>query len=169
MKRLITLIFSAALLCPMWAGAQTTSIPSINGQLHYVGSLVVSYNSASLLLLSPTSFLNNAITDLRLNIQTPNSASPIKFVSGYFNTLSGWSTFYGTLVAINNSNYPNTTNATTSGYAGVFALGLTQMGCNFSSDLSSASCQLFYTQSVTAQSYTSGIIGQATFTHTTAP
>ena len=80
MKRLITLIFSAALLCPMFVGAQTKTTPSIHGPLHYSGTIVVDD-------FYPTSPYQNSdpctrITDLYLNIQSPNNASPMKVLSG---------------------------------------------------------------------------------------
>ena len=165
MKKLITLITSAALLCPMWAGAQTTTTPSIQGPLHYVGSLVVNYYYSSL----PTLFGSycSSITDLRLNIQTPNNASPIKAVSGYFNCSTGrWSAFSGTLIATSNG-MPNTSNAATTGYTGAFTLGLSQMSCIFPADLSSTTCQLFGVDMGFPEA--SELIGTSTFTYTSAP
>jgi hypothetical protein len=165
MKRLVTLILSAALLCPMWAGAQSTT-PSIQGPLHYVGNLVVNYYYTSLPLSAVNSWCSS-ITDLRLNIQTPNNASPIKAVSGYFNCSTGkWSAFSGTLIATSNG-MPNTSNAATTGYTGAFTLGLSQMSCIFPADLSSTTCQLFGVNMGFPE--ISELIGNATFTYTSAP
>jgi hypothetical protein len=163
MKRLITLIFSAALLSPMWAGAQTTTTPSIQGQLHYSGNITAI--GASYSLLNPAySMLCPRITDLRLNIQSPNNASPVKSVSGYFSCSGGaWAPFYGTLVATINR-LPNNTNADTTNYTGVFTLGLTQMNCYFLADLSSAICDLYASNGRDLTPVGSGI-----FNHTDAP
>jgi hypothetical protein len=168
MKRLITLILSAALLCPMWAGAQTTTTPSIQGQLHFAGgfSLNQSYDQLQ--------YVNSAyctkITDLRLNIQSPNSLSPIKFVSGYVTCAPGysdsWVPFSGTLIATNSDYSPNTTNATTIYYVGSFTLGLSQLRCNFPGNLSSASCSLY---AVRGDRSEPAYAGGGNFTYTTAP
>jgi|688.fasta_scaffold196002_2 hypothetical protein len=164
MKNLITLIFSTALLCPMWAGAQTTTTPSIQGQLHYSGSLTV--YGAFTYFLNPAYFVLPCatITDIRLNIQSPNNSSPAKAISGYYNCLGGsWSTFSGVLVASNGS-LPSTNNAVTTGYRGAFTLGLVQMNCTFPADLTSAFCQLVAN---TNNSTTSA--GSGTFYYTSEP
>jgi hypothetical protein len=171
MKKLNTLILSVALLCPMWAGAQTVTTPSILGPLHYSGGLMINSSYAFL----PTLYGGQCaqITDLRLNIQPPNNASPIKGVSGYFNCLDGsWQTFSGALVATitglpNTTNgLPNTTNATTTGYTGTFTLGLTQMMCTFPADLTQANCQLF---AILGANTFPLIIGDSSFYYTNTP
>lgn len=172
MKKLINLITSVVLLCPMVASAQTFSTPSILGPLHYSGSLMINSSYVSL----PTLYGGwcAQITDLRLNIQPPNNASPIKAVSGYFNCASGsWQTFSGTLVAIINglpnttNGLPNTNNATTTGYTGTFTLGLTQMMCTFPADLIQANCQLFALNGYNP--LIANIIGETSFYYTNAP
>ena len=162
MKKINTLILSAALLCPMWAGAQTSTTPSIQGPLHYVGGLTV--YAAKAVQLNPAFFVSTciALTDLRLNIQSANNASPIKDVSGYYNCAGGsWSTFSGALVAVNGSG-PNTSNAATTAYIGTFTLGSMQMNCSIPSDLLSISCQLIASDGMTSA-------GVGYFTYTSAP
>jgi hypothetical protein len=164
MKKLITLILSAVLSCPMWAGAQTNTIPSINGQLHYVGSIPVLTVFSNIPVLDSSC---GTITNLRLNIQSPNNASPIKFTSGYFNCSNGyWAPFSGTLVATINYGYPNTTNTPSTGYTGVFALGLAQMHCDFSADLTSVYCLMYAFGGSLAYP---AMMGSGFFTYTSAP
>jgi hypothetical protein len=159
MKNLITLILSAVLLCPMWAGAQTTTTPSFQGQLHYSGNLeVLDY------FLMTSGEPCNSITNLRFNIQSPNNASPIKYVSGYLNCSNGpWSTISGALVATN-GNLPNTANATTTGYTGTFTLGFDKMICNFPANLSSVFCRFYF-----FNGNRTGQLGSGTFNYTSAP
>jgi hypothetical protein len=162
MKKLLALILSAALLCPMWAGAQTTTTPSIQGPLHYVGSLTV--YAAKAAQLNPAYFAGTCtvLTDLRLNIQSANNVSPIKDVSGYYNCSGGsWSTFAGALVAMNSSGLPNTSNEATTGYLGTFTLGSMQMNCSFPADLSTVFCQLFASDGT--------FVGQGPFKYTSVP
>ena len=172
MKRLITLILSAVLLCPTWAVAQTTTTPSISGQLHYSGYLSM-MSIQNNYLISLNTFECTRITDLRLNIQSPNSASPIKGVSGIFNCPGGvWAPFSGTLVAMAGTN-PNYGNSTTTGYTGTFTLGLAQMRCTFSADLTSANCVVFVIGS-TPSSFSSNPlvpyeVGSGIFTITSVP
>lgn len=164
MKRLITLILTVALLCPMWARAQTTTTPSIVGQLHYSGSMLVD-PAMFVLIVSPSTPWCGYITDLRLNIQAPNNASPIKGVSGYFTCANNvWAPFSGALIATSGDGIPNTTNATTSGYTGNFTLGFAVMRCDFPSDLLSANCGL-YLNPDNAQY----LVSSARFTYTSAP
>jgi hypothetical protein len=163
MKKINTLILSAALLCPMWVGAQTTTTPSILGPLHYSGNFSV--NGAEwILAVSVSESPCYYITNLRLNIQAPNNASPIKGVSGYFTCADNvWAPFSGAIIAQAND-APNTTNAPNSTYTGNFTLGFAVMRCDFPSDLLSADCRLFI--NLNNAQYP---INNARFTYTSAP
>jgi hypothetical protein len=164
MKKLNTLILSVALLCPMWAGAQTNSTPSILGPLHYSGSMMIN-GAQQLVAVSASDNQCLYITNLRLNIQAPNNASPIKGVSGYFTCADNvWAPFSGALIATSGDNIPNITNATTSGYTGNFTLGLAVMRCDFPSDLLSANCGLYLNFE-----YAQYLVNSARFTYTSAP
>jgi len=172
MKRLITLILSAVLLCPMWAGGQTITTPSISGQFHYSGylSIMVLQNNY---LISLGSFECNRITDLRINILSPNSASPIKGVSGIFNCPGGgWAPFSGTLVAMAGAN-PNYGNSTTTSYTGTFTLGLAQMSCTFPADLTYTNCVVFVIGSIPSSVSSTPLVpfkaGDGNFTITSTP
>jgi hypothetical protein len=169
MKRLITSILSAALLSPMWAGAQTKTTPSILGPLHYVGALNVDNQYST--TLNPVLYVYPCftITDLRLIIQSPNNSSPIKAVSGYYTCELGHtlSTFSGTLVAVDFDNRPISIDKpqATFRYLGTFTLGLMSMSCDFSSDLKKAYCSLY----VHLNGDTIDVVGRAEFSYTSAP
>jgi hypothetical protein len=159
MKKLLSLFVSAVLLSPMWAGAQTTTTPSILGPLHYSGSFEV----LDYMLLSLDKPCTN-ITNLRLNIQSPNNASPIKHVSGYLNCSTGeWLIISGGLVATSGG-LPNISNTTTTGYTGTFAVGVDQLVCTFPADLSSAACRLYFSNGNNL-----GMLGLGTLKYTSAP
>ena len=173
MKRLITLFASAFLLCPVWAGAQSTT-PSISKQLHYSGNLVVG-GVMGYYLVYPT-YGCRSITDLRLIILSSNGLSPIKYVSGYFNCTpqepgveflaASWSTFSGALVAAGGDNLPLPISGGDGGrgYLGNFTLGLALMRCSFSFDLTQANCNLYGVDSVGPSP-----LGTGYFTYTSAP
>jgi hypothetical protein len=148
----------------MWAGAQTNSTPSILGPLHYSGSMMIN-GAQQLVAVSASDNQCLYITNLRLNIQAPNNASPIKGVSGYFTCADNvWAPFSGALIATSGDNIPNITNATTSGYTGNFTLGLAVMRCDFPSDLLSANCGLYLNFE-----YAQYLVNSARFTYTSAP
>ena len=163
MKKLLTLILSALLLCPILAGAQTTTNPTISGPLHFIGymaliSTIVSNGGCS------------SVTDIRLNIESPNNSTPIKNTNGYFTCTGGtWSPFFGTLVATSGI-APNTTNATTTGYTGNFNLGFTQMLCYFNGNLTIANCNVFVSNNLpTPNTSPPNLLGSGDFIYTSAP
>ena len=84
MKRLITLITSAVLLCPMLAGAQTLT-KTLN-DLSWTGSLSLP-NSTYPIAGQASAVLSycNTITNITLQIQLPSNNSAIMPVNGYFN------------------------------------------------------------------------------------
>jgi uncharacterized membrane protein len=171
MKRLISLIFSAVLLCPMLAGAQTTTTPSIHGQLHFSGLLNVDPSNSVFLMTYPCS----QITDLRFNIEAPNNATPIKGVTGYFSCSGGaWGPFSGALIGTTANNLPNIAVGPTSGFTGTFTLGFTQMTCSFQANFLQGYCELFAPTVVggvngTSQTSFMLLIGLSTFLYTPAP
>jgi uncharacterized membrane protein len=180
MKRLITLIFSAALLSPIGASAQTTTTPSIHGQLHFSGLLNVNPLYSSLMMNYNNSSCNQ-ITDLRFNIEAPNNSTPIKGVTGYFSCSGGvWGPFSGALIGttaiISNgtivNNLPNIAVGPTSGFTGTFTFGFTQMTCNFDGNFLQGYCELFAVNVTnTVQGLVSGLlgIGNGSFLYTPAP
>ena len=161
MKRLITLIFSAALLCPMWAGAQTATTPSIVGQIHLKGNIPLdSVNTpmpgmpaAIIGTLFPVPGMTcNSITDVRVNIQSPNNATPIHATNGYFtctNGVSFWRPFSGTLIAQTFGGDPVTNSSTVASYEGNFNLGVVQMRCIIGADTFESFCTLYTTNTTT--------------------
>lgn len=81
MKRLITLILSAVLLCPMWAGAQT--ITTTLEDISWSGSL--SLGSFGPIFIQGLYLNCNTITNITLQIQLPSNNSAIIPVSGVYN------------------------------------------------------------------------------------
>jgi len=82
MKRLITLIFSAALLSPMLAGAQST--PKLLEDLTWTGSLPLAGFSPIAVQGAGVFGKCNTITNFTLQLQLPSNHSPIIPVNGYY-------------------------------------------------------------------------------------
>ena len=158
----------------MWAGAQTKTTPSILGQLRWTGSLNLQFvpygnsgfNGSSLAVPSK---LCNTITDFRINIQSPNNATPIYAVNGYFTCDSGaWAPFSGTLVATDSSTNPIAAGtpmglANINNFIGNFNLGLLAMACSINAELFLAQCE------VVVNGGTPLSLGKGNFIYTSVP
>lgn len=84
MKKLITLIFSAVLLCPMWAGAQ--SITRTLEDISWSGSLSLPIDSYPIVSQATAPYRKcNTITNITLQIQLPSNNSAIIPVNGVYN------------------------------------------------------------------------------------
>jgi hypothetical protein len=148
MKRLVTLIFSAALLCPMWAGAQTKTTPSVVGPLNYSGQIGLifggEWNSLFLGGLSPECTKINAFS---IHLLAPNNESPVKSASGIVTCEAGtyvvnnWAILWGNLIATNGLS-PASAGTPITGYKGMFRVGNGNITCDFSADLINATCEL---------------------------
>lgn len=89
MKRLITLIFSAVLLSPVWFSAQTT--PSILPPFSWAGTMELTQSSGIHFSYFPTQAL---IAKINLSIEVPNNNSASMGANGYFNcSITGSSPF----------------------------------------------------------------------------
>ena len=110
MKRLITLIASAALLSPIWsfAGTATTATPTINLQLSSLGVIGMSIPNT---YVTTTSRSDQAgyLTNLIFLINTPNNNDGFFQVSGYanVNNLNGTAAYSvplaGSMVTVTNN------------------------------------------------------------------
>jgi hypothetical protein len=82
MKRLITLIASAVLMCPVWASAQTT--PTLVDDMTWTGKLSLT-GVLPLYAQAARAFGNcNTITNFTLQLQLPSNNSAIIPVNGYY-------------------------------------------------------------------------------------
>jgi hypothetical protein len=156
MKRLITLIFSAALLCPMWAGAQTT--PSVIGSYQWNFT-----SSTSAGILSPTTIPNNTgallintLENMILNITQPKNKEGFFMISGtalVYNlaatsSSSGLTSYIanlpvtGSMIStINNGGQAIYSNGgTATGYMATFYIGASSFTCNLSASTLSGTC-----------------------------
>lgn len=91
MKRLITLILSAALLCPIWAGAQVPNTSSTQTTVGAIGELGFLFNSAMVVegvasgLDADGKFINGPIgllDSMGINFFAPNNTSNYFLISG---------------------------------------------------------------------------------------
>jgi len=151
MKRLITLIFSTVLLCPMVAGAQTT--PSV------IGSYQWNFTpSTSAGILSPTTIPNNngallvnTLEYMILNIIQPKNKEGFFSLTGtaLVYNLAGVQPLYvanlpvtGSMISTFNNGgqalYGN--GQTTTGYMATFYIGASSFTCNLSATTLSGTC-----------------------------
>jgi hypothetical protein len=150
MKRLITLIFSAALLCPMLAGAQT--IPSVIGAYQWTFT-----SSTSAGILSPTTIPNNngpllinTLEFLTLNITQPKNKEAFFSLTGMalVYNISGVPSYIaylpvtGSMIStINNSGQAIYSNGSAAaGYMATFYIGASSFTCNLSASTFSGTC-----------------------------
>jgi hypothetical protein len=152
MKKLITLIFSAVLLCPMWAGAQTKTTPSMVGPLKYSGEIILIRDDSWKLSLR-VDVNCRRINAFVINILLPNNESPVKHANGHFECLAltpysplatntAWTPFAGTITATNGLN-PASAGGPITGYIGNFNVSAGHATCDFSADLINATCELY--------------------------
>jgi hypothetical protein len=114
MKRLITLIFSAALLCPMWsfAGTTTTATTPLNLQLSSNGGIGMTIPITYVTTTSNSDQVSR-LTNLYFLVITPNNINGIFSVSGYanVNNLTGTAAYSmpltGTIVTVTNNSLYN--------------------------------------------------------------
>jgi hypothetical protein len=150
MKRLVTLILSAALLCPMWVGAQVPNSSTTQTTVGALGILKWRMSNASnggsdsrRLMITPTSTLygtTESIKYLLLNMLVPNNSSGIFPINGvvqvgegsYVLPVSGTAS----TVDSNGSIDANYTTITL-----IFYVGLNLINCNLSASTLSGGCQ----------------------------
>ena len=160
MKKLITLIFSAVLMCPMWAGAQTrTPTPTTPTTPSVLGSYQWNFSSStSAGILSPTTIPNNngallinTLQYMLLNIVQPQNNEGFFMISGtaLVYNIAGVQPSYvanlpvaGSMIStINNGGqaiYSNGGAAT--GYMATFYIGASSFTCNLSATTLSGTC-----------------------------
>jgi len=136
MKNLFSLILSAALLCPMWAGAQTKTIPSVLGPLHYSGILAFPPESGDIPCY--------VIRGFTMHVHVPNNESPVKPSDIVFTCINSSMIGFGTFVAMNGLK-PASDGAPITGYLGGYKIFLgppVKVNCEFTTDLMRATCKL---------------------------
>lgn len=114
MKRLISLITSAVLLCPMWsfAGTTTTATSLVNLQIssNGVNAMLIPYTYVT---TTSNSDVVGILTNLYFFVITPNNTNGIFLVSGYANVNNNSGTaaysmpLTGTLVTVTNNSLYN--------------------------------------------------------------
>jgi len=159
MKKLITLIFSAALLCPIWAAAQTTT-PSVSGPIFWrLGGAVSSFAGFIPSTQVPyAGYANgiatvNAVESMIVNITNPKNSEGFFSIAGtaivYYinpNNLSQSFPFKGSIpitgsmipIVSSNNQYSNGANPT--GYVATFNVGAGSFTCNLSVSTLSGTC-----------------------------
>jgi hypothetical protein len=149
MKRLIALITTAALLCPMWATAQTSTTPSTMPSVTWTGSLVLpSQDSVDYQLLPRAGYDCDAIKMIYLSITVPNNHSAVKGVNGYFDcygssfAISDNPPFSlsGNLIALNSDGQVTGPNDAVSTYKATLNLGGLVLYCSVQASNLNMSC-----------------------------
>jgi hypothetical protein len=136
MKKLITLIFSAVLLCPMWASAQSTT-PSVLPSVKWTGNMILTPLLDSYMpQVVPINC--GVIQEIHLSITVPNNHSAVHAVHGYFscnprygnlNVLSHLP-LTGTVLALTSNGEPASSNSITSSYRLGLHAGLLIFNCS---------------------------------------
>ena len=146
MKRLITLIFSAVLLCPMWsfAGTTTTATSLVNLQLSSNGAIGMNIPNAYVTTTSKSDQVG-WLTNLYFFVITPNNTNGIFPVSGYanVNNLNGSAAYSmpltGTLVTVTNNSLYNESAPTA--YSATFFISSTiSINCILSNNSLQGNC-----------------------------
>lgn len=153
MKRLITLIASAALLCPIWASAQT--VPNSSDKTTtVVGSFTPIWFSFDIpLQITPVTIYSSgslstvsALYELSLTIFAPNNKSGNFGISGYANSSTAFYTpLTGTILYIN----PEGPYITTM----VINIGASSFSCNLNPTTLNGTCYGTSAQGPTVISY----------------
>jgi hypothetical protein len=142
MKRLIALILSAVLLCPMWAGAQTT--PSILPPFNWAGTMELTQSGGANFEFLPIPGFNcQSITKINLSIEVPNNNSAAMGANGYFNcsvTGSSPSSISGSFLALNSNLQLASSTETVSAYQGTLYLGALLLSCYVTASTMNMKC-----------------------------
>ncbi|MBU3618731.1 hypothetical protein [Polynucleobacter sp. JS-Fieb-80-E5] len=158
MKKLITLIFSAVLLCPMLAGAATTT-PSVAGPILWslggVGSSFAGFINSTQIPYAGGATSVNAVEYMIVNITDPKNSEGFFSIAGtalvYYinpNNLTQLGPFTGSIpvtgtmiptISINNqTQYSN--GGTPTGYVATFYIGTGSFTCNLSVSTLNGTC-----------------------------